>query len=148
MAQEKKRSFGIVPIAFDSDGSPLFLILRAYRNWDFPKGVPESGETPLETATREFFEETGIREFSLAWGEMCKETKPYFKGKVALYYPVQTEKRMISLPVSQELGRPEHSEYRWVRYDEGRRLLPSRLIPVLEWAMRLATEKDEGEGPS
>ena len=79
---------------------------------------------------------------------MCKETKPYFKGKVALYYPVQTEKRMISLPVSQELGRPEHSEYRWVRYDEGRRLLPSRLIPVLEWAMRLATEKDEGEGPS
>jgi len=27
---------------------PLFLLLRAYRNWDFPKGEVESGEDPLQ----------------------------------------------------------------------------------------------------
>jgi hypothetical protein len=38
------------------------------------------------------------------------------------------------LPVSPELGRPEHHEYRWVTYEEARSLLPLRLLPILEWA--------------
>ena len=35
----------------------LFLLLRAYRNWDFPKGLVEPGESPLATARRELGEE-------------------------------------------------------------------------------------------
>ncbi len=49
----RKRSFGIVPVAFQQDGSMLFLILRAYQHWDFPKGGADEGETPLEAARRE-----------------------------------------------------------------------------------------------
>ena len=40
------------------------------------------------------------------------------------------------LPVSPELGRPEHHEYRWASLDEAEELLPPRLAVVLEWAQR------------
>ncbi len=137
----RKRSFGIVPIAFEKDGFPVFLILRAYRNWDFPKGGAEPGESPLDAATRELREETGIQKFTLAWGEISMEIEPYSGGKVATYYPVQVEKREVTLPVSPELGRPEHNEYRWASFDEARALLPPRVIPVLKWAMKRAGDR-------
>ncbi len=130
----KRRSFGIIPIAFEQSGAPLFLILRAYKNWDFPKGGAEPGESPLETAKRETAEETGIQELTLVWGEVSMDTEIYSGGKVATYYLARVEKRRLTLPISAELGRPEHDEYRWVSYDEARYLLPSRLLPILDWA--------------
>lgn len=129
----RQRSFGIIPVAFEQNGSPGFLILRAYRNWDFPKGRAEPRESPLETAKREMTEETGIQDFTLAWGEASKNTEIYSGGKVATYYLALVERRPLTLPVSAELGRPEHDEYRWVSYDEARSLLPSRLISILDW---------------
>jgi len=134
MPQIRKRSFGIVPVAFAPDGSQVFLVLRAYKNWDFPKGAAEPGETPLDAASREMAEETGIRDFTLAWGEVSMDTEIYASGKVVTYFPAQVEKQQITLPVSAELGRPEHDEYRWVSYAEAHALLPARLIPVLDWA--------------
>ena len=47
----------------------LFLMLRAYRNWDFPKGLVESGEDPLAAARREVQEETLIEDLHFDWGE-------------------------------------------------------------------------------
>ncbi len=134
----RKRSFGIIPIAIERDGSPLFLILRAYAHWDFPKGAADEGETPLQAAQREMIEETGIREFTLAWGEVSMDTEIYASGKVVTYFPARVKKQKITLPVSAELGRPEHNEYRWASLEEARALLPPRLIPVLEWAKGLA----------
>jgi 8-oxo-dGTP pyrophosphatase MutT (NUDIX family) len=43
------------------DTSPLVLIIRdSYRNWGFPKGHLETGETPEAAALREVAEETGL----------------------------------------------------------------------------------------
>lgn len=36
------------------------LMVRSRKGWSFPKGHQESGETPVQTARREVFEETGI----------------------------------------------------------------------------------------
>lgn len=135
----QKRSFGIIPIAFEPSGAPVFLILRAYKNWDFPKGGAEAGEAPLEAAKREMMEETGIQEFTLAWGDVSMDTDVYSAGKVATYYPARVQRQRLTLLMSAELGRPEHDEYRWVSYDEARTLLPSRLIPILDWAKGIAT---------
>jgi len=52
-------SCGVV-LARQTDAGFLTLMLRAYHHWDFPKGLLESGEDPLETALREVGEETGI----------------------------------------------------------------------------------------
>ena len=48
-------SAGVVVARRDDSGWRL-LVLRAYRNWDFPKGTLEAGETPLDAALRETME--------------------------------------------------------------------------------------------
>ena len=112
------------------------LILRAFRNWDFPKGLVETGEDQLQTARREVNEETGLTEIDFPFGDEFKETLPYAANKIARYYLAETTEHAIELPVSPELGRPEHQEYRWVTYEEAEDLLPPRLAGVLEWAKR------------
>lgn len=112
------------------------LVLRAYRNWDFPKGMLEPDETPLEAAIRETAEEASITDLVFRWGEAFCETAPYGQGKVARYYLAETEQEHITLPVSPELGHPEHDEWRWVGFDEAGRLLPPRLQPILAWAIK------------
>ena len=134
MKTVKRRSYGIVPIAINQDNAPIFLLLRAYRNWDFPKGGADEGETPLETAKREMTEETGITQFDLQWGNISMDTEIYSEDKVATYYLARVEKQDLSLPISEELGKPEHDEYRWVTFEEAHALLPQRLHRILEWA--------------
>ena len=68
MVHVKRRSFGIVPITIEDNGAVVFLILRAYKNWDFPKGAANDGEVALAAVVRELGEETGIQQFSLNWG--------------------------------------------------------------------------------
>lgn len=119
-----------------TDHGVRVLLLRAYKNWDFPKGLVEPGETELEAARREVLEETGITELDYPFGEEYKETLPYAANKIARYYLGETGEAEIKLPVSPELGRPEHHEYRWVSFDEAEELLPPRLAIVLAWARR------------
>ncbi len=120
-----------------------FLLLRAYRYWDFPKGRVAPGEPPLAAAMRELAEETGLTDPQLSWGEQYYETEPYRGGKVARYYLAEVSSSPVSLPVSPELGRAEHHEYRWVGATEASELLVPRVSKVLEWACRVLA----GVGP-
>lgn len=127
-------SAGIVVVRKAGEGW-LLLLLRAYQNWDFPKGTMEEGESPIETAIRETEEETGLTNLEFSWGEIFMETSPYgTPPKIARYYLAKTDRTEIVLPVSEELGRPEHDEWRWVNFIEAENLLPPRLQPVLSWA--------------
>ena len=112
----------------------LFLMLRAYRNWDFPKGVVEPGEDPMAAALREVREETLIEDLEFNWGEIYRETGPYANRKIARYYLAATRTERVSLPVSPELGRPEHDEWRWVDCNTAFSLASARLQPIVRWA--------------
>jgi 8-oxo-dGTP pyrophosphatase MutT (NUDIX family) len=122
-----------------SDRGIRLLLLRAYKNWDFPKGMVEPGEDALAAARREVEEETGLAGLGYPFGDEFKETLPYSGNKVARYYLAETDAEKIELPVSPELGRPEHHEYRWASFDEAEDLLPPRLAIVLEWARKTLT---------
>ena len=122
-----------------SDRGIRILLLRAYKNWDFPKGLVEPGENELSAAKREVEEETGLADLDYPFGDEFKETLPYSGNKVARYYLAETDAEKLVLPVSPELGRPEHHEYRWVSFDEAEDLLPPRLSIVLEWAKKTLT---------
>jgi 8-oxo-dGTP pyrophosphatase MutT (NUDIX family) len=126
-------SAGVIVVRRESGGWRV-LLLRSYRNWDFPKGTVEPGETPLQAAIRETAEESSITELAFRWGEVFCETTPYGRGKVARYYLAETTRNAITLPVSPELGHPEHHEWRWASFDQAAALLPPRLQPVLAWA--------------
>ena len=136
----KVLSCGVVPVRF-AWGNWQLLVLRAYKNWDFPKGIVEANEDPLDAATRETTEETGITDLEFVFGENYKETVPYAGNKVARYYVAETRTEQITLPVSEELGRPEHHEFRWVTCDDAEDLLPPRLTHVLEWVRGVIDEK-------
>ena len=126
-------SAGVIPIRRTSDGWRV-LVLRAYRNWDFPKGLVEPGEDPITAAKREATEETGLTDLEFTFGDTYRETLPYANGKTARYYMAETSEEAIRLPISHALGRPEHHEWRWVTFDEAEDLLPPRLALILDWA--------------
>ncbi len=129
----RKLAAGAVVFRRTENGVRL-LVLRAYKNWDFPKGMVEPGESELDAARRECAEETGLAELDFPFGDAHRDTVPYAGGKVARYFLAETQATAITLPVSPELGRPEHHEWRWVSFDEAEALLPPRLAVVLEWA--------------
>jgi bis(5'-nucleosidyl)-tetraphosphatase len=116
-----------------------FLLLRAFAYWDFPKGLVEAAEEPRDAATREVTEETGLAGLVFRWSEAFYETEPYSHGKVARYYVAESPGGDVHLPVSPELGRPEHDEYRWLGYAEARALLVPRVQRVLDWAEAIVT---------
>jgi 8-oxo-dGTP pyrophosphatase MutT (NUDIX family) len=109
-------------------------LLRAYHHWDFPKGMRDPGEDPMDTAVREVAEETGVDDLKFDWGDRYFETGPYSKGKVARYYLGSTQKEEVVLGDSPETGQPEHHEWRWVSFDEAYDLGSARVRGIVQWA--------------
>ena len=112
-------------------------MLRAFRNWDFPKGLKEAGETSLDAAIREIGEETGIHDLEFAWGEKYLDTGPYSHGKIARYYLAKTEQETIEMGISPETGQPEHHEARWLDFDQAYDLTSPRVRHVVRWARNI-----------
>lgn len=129
----RRRSAGVVVVRRHA-GRWLCLVLRAYAYWDFPKGSLEPGEAPLAAAIREVEEETGLVGLVFRWGEAFRDTELYSGGKVARYYVAEAPAGDVTLPVSPELGRPEHDEFRWVSFADANRLLVPRVRRIAEWA--------------
>ncbi|MGF1526262.1 MAG: NUDIX domain-containing protein [Candidatus Competibacterales bacterium] len=126
-------SAGVVVVRRQEPGY-RYLLLRAYDYWDFPKGMVEAGESPLEAAIREVQEESSICDLRFYWGHVYRQTQPYNQGrKVARYYVAQTHTKAVHLPINPVLGRPEHSEYRWVDREEAWQLLTPRVRAILRW---------------
>ena len=111
-----------------------YLLLRAYRNWDFPKGLVEPGEQPLDAALREVREETTLENLAFDWGKDFMDTGPYNKGKISRYYIARSNDTRVHLPINPELGFPEHQEARWVKFDTALSMVSPRLLPVMHWA--------------
>ena len=57
--QPHRLSAGAVVVRCEA-GTYLYLLLRAYRYWDFPKGIVEVTESAHAAAQREVREETGL----------------------------------------------------------------------------------------
>jgi 8-oxo-dGTP pyrophosphatase MutT (NUDIX family) len=142
MSRPTRLSAGVVVVRDTPEGW-RFLLLRAFTHWDFPKGMVEAGEEPLAAAIREVKEETLIEHLTFAWGQDYIETGPYSRGKVARYYLARTDTVEVSLPVIEELGRPEHNEYRWVDEAGALRLVSARVEPIVKWASHKLGRNEE-----
>ncbi len=133
---EQKLSCGIV-VARKSDAGWFTLLLRAFHHWDFPKGIRERGEEPMQTAIREVGEETGITDLEFEWGDRFFETGPYSRGKVARYFIATTDQEDVVMGPSPETGEPEHHEWRWVTFDEAYDLGSPRVRQIVQWARQI-----------
>ncbi len=124
-------------IVRQTDDDWLTLMLRAYHNWDFPKGICEEGESPMDAAIREIGEESGIGDLEFDWGDRFTDTGPYNRGKTARYYLARTDQEAVEMGIAPELGRPEHHEYRWIDFDEAYDLSAPRVRLVVQWARQI-----------
>src|SRR3989344_4134572 len=129
-------SAGVVVVRQEG-GQYRYLLLRAGHYWDFPKGMVDPGEDPLAAAIRETEEETTLVQLDFHWGHAFTETEPYGKNKIARYYLAESAHGEVFLPVTEELGKPEHDEFRWLEYDAARGLLVPRVLAVLNWAGKI-----------
>lgn len=121
----------IIPFIKEKDSIKYAIFKRRDRNiWQFISGGGEDKETPIEAAKRECFEEAKIpidiilykldtinsipaeifqEEYIKNWGENCFVLKEY-----TFAFELKTDIIEIS---------DEHSEYKWVTYNEAIELL-------------------------
>ena len=129
-------SCGVILVRRTDDGW-VTLMLRAFHHWDFPKGIRERGEEPMEAAVREVGEETGVTDLSFDWGDRFFETGPYSRGKVARYFIAATTQKDVEMGISPETGEPEHHEWRWVTFDEAYDLGSPRVRSIVQWGRQI-----------
>lgn len=133
---ELRLSCGVV-VARKTESGWVTLMLRAFHHWDFPKGIRERGEEPMQAAIREVGEESGLTELSFDWGDRFFETGPYSRGKIARYFIATTTQEDVEMGISPETGEPEHHEWRWVTFDEAFDLGSPRVRQIVQWARQI-----------
>lgn len=110
-----ERSAGAIIFRRDTKIKYLLLHYEA-GHWDFPKGNIEEGEIEEETAKREVWEETGIKDIHFLQGFKekihyfyKKEGKTIYKEVTFFLAETKTTKVILSF---------EHIGYKWLSYDE------------------------------
>lgn len=112
------------------DDTPLFCIFRRADSsyWQFIAGGGENGETPLRAAIRETIEEISVEPFNI----QKLESVAYVPAEVIAENRRQHwDKNIFVIPEysfafecdSDLTLSKEHYEYKWLTYDEARKLL-------------------------
>ena len=113
-------SYGIIPIYKNSDGKSEYLVVRNHGGfWGFPKGKPENNETPVQSAVREAYEETGIRVSESELKSSIEYSYNMTSGqkKIVTLFPVYVESRNV------KLQNKELQNFKWASLDEALELI-------------------------
>lgn len=111
--------------------------------WSIPKGKIDEGETPLEAAVRETYEETNVKLFTDLHDfiELGKFVYRHKKKDIVLYAHFETESAkwderldiMCNSNVPEERGGfPEMDDFKWVTLDEAREILHTTQVAALD----------------
>lgn len=137
LMHKKEICYGIIPLRKLSGKREVLLVKHGKGHWSFPKGHPEKGETPQETATREFVEETSLHILSFLdippqeehylfrrGSQLIDKRVTYFAAEVSGEVTMQAEEivnfKWLSL---------EEAE-KWITFSEARSLL-EKISPYL-----------------
>ena len=121
----REKSCGIVPFR-EVDGEIRYLVISSAvtkrEHWEFPKGGVEEGEREIETALRELWEETGVKDVRVLPGYREPIRYIYRRpeglvSKQVVYFIARVGDPSVTL------REVEAKDYRWANYAETRKLL-------------------------
>lgn len=129
-----ERSAGVIPYRVDAEQGTLYLVLHSatVRNprakWEFPKGGMEAGETPRQTAGREFQEETGLTDWSFREGFERSLSYTYIRRgrkviKTVTYYVAEVHDSGCLTRSAEHDPDPFGNWCQWGTFDQITRLL-------------------------
>lgn len=129
-----ERSAGVIPYRVGGDRSLSYLVLHSatVRNprarWEFPKGGMEPGETPRETAAREFHEETSLTDWAFREGFERSLSYTYVRRgrkvlKTVAYFVVEVLDDSPLAPSPEHVEDPFGHWHRWGGFEQVSRLL-------------------------
>ena len=116
----RDQSYGVVPVKKEGACWNVFLVRHRSGHWTLPKGHAEKDETPLESAKRELFEETGLHIVTLLFAEPLSEEYQFKSGKMLIHKGVDYYIAEVAGEVKIQIE--EIQEGRWVDFAEGQNL--------------------------
>jgi 8-oxo-dGTP pyrophosphatase MutT (NUDIX family) len=112
-----EHSFGVLPLKkFKGEWHVLLINHRKGGFWAFPKGHSENEETPIEAATRELTEETGLTISRLIFEETLNESYHFTRDKQLIAKTVTYFIAEVKGHV--QLQAEEVYESKWVKLSE------------------------------
>lgn len=140
-------SYGIIPVRPASRGFEVLLIHqisneRGDTYWIMPKGHPEKGETPLQAATRELFEETGLQTQHVNDGFPITLKYTFWYGDDHIYKTVTFFVGHIEQDSKLSINKREVKEAAWFSFDEAKKKIThANARRVLEKAEKFLKRK-------
>jgi len=119
------QSFGVIPVFKNRDSFLFLLTHHKGGHWAFPKGHKKEEENDRDTARRELFEETGVKECELLEltplheRYIFKENGKVFEKTVKYFLGIVTNKDTSTPPEF----RSEIEEIKWLPYTEAMNLI-------------------------
>ncbi len=120
MQKIEAKSYGVIPIFKSEDGFYVLLVKNSKGgHWGLPKGTPEKDEKPIDTARRELFEETGIKDIDVKTEASFEEKYDFEQNniiynKTVVYYPGFVTEMTKGTQLDQI------DELKWVKIDEAK----------------------------
>lgn len=100
------------------------------RKYDLTKGAIDSGEGVFSTATRETYEEAGIRNLKFRWGRCFLKS-----GGITMFLAETPDTpEIVANPKS---GIIEHDGFEWNQFETAYVLMPKYLKPFILWANKI-----------
>ena len=130
-------------------GGPFFL-RKDIGAWSIPKGIPEEGENLMDTAQREFFEETGLKpippfisieHIKQKGGKVVHAWA--FLGSWDSQAGIKCNTFTMEWPPrsGNQAEFPEVDKAQWANYTEASRLIRPEQIPFLDRAQKIFDEE-------
>ena len=99
--------------------------------FDLPKGTEDHGETSMECALRETFEETGVR---LKKSQLIEG--PYRTSFLTMWIAVIPIDTTITIQQNPVTGIFEHDGFEWLKREQALKLVYPYLAPFVQWAFK------------